>query len=351
MATPTLGGWLIHVMRRADGALSLEESLHVIMDSMKDYFPCQSVAVILIDDDTKALRIKISRNISYTYVKQFRKSEPSRTAERVVLEQKPALFIGVSPESAVYQDIKLEHTFTSAVLAPIIKNQRGIGYISCDRTGTEDAFGESDMLHLQVIGYLIGQLMDKFELIARGKKLSQIDDASKALQYKAFVPALATELERGKTHGYPITLALVAVKAFRTYIDTHGIDAAHALLAEVVEIIKHHTTDLDILARFSADEFILCLSAQGADSAKSKLEAIRNSVFETAVGQGDSAINLTVGAVTLRDARDMRTELQDILGALGKRLVDAKNTGSSSVEVGALDAGGNGAGLRESSEG
>ena len=74
MTTPTLGGWLVHVMREADGALSLEEALHVIMDSMKEYFPCQSVAVILIDDDTKELRIKISRQISYTFVKKFHRT-------------------------------------------------------------------------------------------------------------------------------------------------------------------------------------------------------------------------------------------------------------------------------------
>ena len=85
MMTPTLGGWLVHVMREADGALSLEEALHAIMDSVKQYYPCQSVAVILIDDDTKELRIKISRQISYTFVKKFHRDGPTPTAERVVL--------------------------------------------------------------------------------------------------------------------------------------------------------------------------------------------------------------------------------------------------------------------------
>ncbi len=336
MTAPTLGGWLIHVMRKADGALSLEESLHVIMDSMKEYFPCQSVAVILIDDDTKALRIKISRQISYTFVKQFRKNEPSQTAERIVLEQKPMLFNEVDTESEVYRDVKLEHDFTSAVLAPIVKNQRGIGYISCDRS-EEEPFVESDMLHLQVVGYLIGQIMDKFELIAQGKKLSQIDDASRALKYKAFVPALATELERGKTHEYQIVLALIYVDAFRKTIETYGIDEAHALLAEVVDIVKGHTTDLDILARFGADEFILCLSGQDMESAQAKLAELKDVVLETAVGQGDDAVSLTIGALALRDSRDMRRELQDILGALGKRLVEARNAGSGSIEIGTLD--------------
>ena len=42
MTTTTLGGWLVHVMRKSDAALSLEEALHVIMDSMKEYFPCRA---------------------------------------------------------------------------------------------------------------------------------------------------------------------------------------------------------------------------------------------------------------------------------------------------------------------
>ena len=95
MASSTLGGWLVHVMRESDGALSLEEALHVIMDSMKDYFPSQSVAVILIDGDTKELRIKTSRQISYPFTKKFRRSGPGPTAERVVLEQAPPLLLSV----------------------------------------------------------------------------------------------------------------------------------------------------------------------------------------------------------------------------------------------------------------
>jgi len=174
-------------------------------------------------------------------------------------------------------------------------------------------------------------------LIAQGKKLSQIDDASRALKYKAFVPALATELERGKTHEYQIVLALIYVDAFRKTIETYGIDEAHALLAEVVDIVKGHTTDLDILARFGADEFILCLSGQDMESAQAKLAELKDVVLETAVGQGDDAVSLTIGALALRDSRDMRRELQDILGALGKRLVEARNAGSGSIEIGTLD--------------
>lgn len=328
----TLGGWLVHVLRHADGTLSLEEALHVIMDSMKEYFPCQSVAVIVIDQDTKELRIKISRQISYTFAKKFRRSGPSTTAETVVLQQQPMLLNDLDPASEIYSDLKLEHEFSSAVLAPIIKNQRGIGYIFCDRANGEH-FNEADLLHLQVIGYLIGNLIQRFELIAAGKKLSQIDDASKALQYKAFIPMLATELKRAQAHHYHVALALISVHAFRKYIETYGIDEAHELLAEVVSVVKEEIREMDSLARFAADEFILCLSGMVEDESRAKLSAIRDVISEKVAGQGDSAIEVTIGALTLSTAEAMQAKLQVILSALGKSLVDAKGKKSAGIVI------------------
>ncbi|MBT3193529.1 MAG: diguanylate cyclase [Verrucomicrobia bacterium] len=337
MTKSTLGGWLVHVMGKADGALSLEEALHVIMDSMKEYFPSQSVAVILIDQDTKELRIKISRQISYTFVKQYHKDGPSQIAEQVVLEQRPMLLNDLAQDSAVYQSLKLEHDFVSGVIAPVIKNQRGVGYIFCDRAD-DTTFSDPDLLHLQVIGLLIGSMMEKFELIQASKKLSQLDDATGALQYKAFVPAFATELERASTHEYAVGLALISVEAFRKYIETYGIDEAHGLLEEVAGIIKSNTRDMDILARFGADEFILCLSGLKQEEVQDQLDLIQNAVSEQAMGQGDFTICVAIGALSLSDGKDMKRPLQDILGALGKNLVAAKGQERAGVVLSPLPA-------------
>ncbi len=330
MGGTSLGGWLVHVMRKADGALSLEEGLHVIMDSMKAYFPSQSVAVILIDEDTGELRIKISRQISYTYVKQYHKAEPSPIAEQVVLEQRPILLNDVDRGSDIYRSLKLEHDFTSAVIAPIIRNQRGVGYLFCDRDDHDD-FNDSDLLHLQVIGMLIGSMIERFDLIQAGKKLSQIDDATGVLQYKAFIPAFGVELERARTHGYGVGLALIAVDAFRKYIETHGIDLAHGLLKEVADVVKRNIREMDVIARFGADEFVLCLSGLTDSETREKLNQVVHAISEEAVGQGDRGVHVTVGSISLAKPEELRRTLQDILGALGKNLVAAKGQGASSI--------------------
>jgi diguanylate cyclase (GGDEF)-like protein len=326
---------MVHVMREADAALSFEEALHVLLDSMKNYFPCQSVAVILIDDDTKEPRIKISRQISYTFIKQYHPSSPSPVAERVVLEQQPALFNDVDPASAVYGQIKLEHDFRSAVIAPVVRNQRGVGYIFCDRANAEK-FDEPDLLHLQVVGFLIGSLMEKFDLLRQSKSLSQYDDASRALLYKAFVPAAAREIERARVHCYGIGFALVSVDLFRKYVETHGIAKAHDLLAEVVRVVRPRIRDTDILARFAADEFILCLAGATADETGAKLEAIRDAVSREVVGQRDLPVSVTIGAVALEGDADLIRSVQDVISSLGKTLVQAKSAGSGRLIIGAM---------------
>jgi len=332
MNTPTLGGWLVHVMREADAALSLEEALHAILDSTKVYFPCQSVAVILLDEDTKEPRIKISRQISYTFTKQYHPPDPPPAAEQVVLEQSPALFNHLDSASEIYAQIKLEHDFSSAVLAPVIRAQRGVGYIFCDRANGEQ-FDEADLLHLQVFGFLIGNLMEKFDLLKQSKMLSQYDDASRALLYKAFVPAAVREMERARQHGYGIAFALLSVDLFRKYIEKHGIQKAHDLLAEIVRVIRARIRETDVLARFAADEFVLCLSGATADEARAKLESIREAVRREVMGQGDAAVSLTIGAVTLAEEAQLKKTIQDLLAGLGRTLVQAKNQGAGHLTV------------------
>jgi diguanylate cyclase (GGDEF)-like protein len=253
--------------------------------------------------------------------------------ETIVLQEQPLLLNNLSPDDPVYRELKLEHDFTSAVLAPVIRDQRGVGYIFCDRAGN-GAFTDADLLHIQVIGLLIGSLIEKFDLIKASKRLSITDDATGALHFRAFIPAMATEIERARTHGYSLAFALLSVDAFRGYVETYGINEAHALLAGVVAVARTHVRAVDILARFSADEFILCLSGVTEEEARATLEAVQADVAKQIAGRAEGSIAVTIGILPLRTAEDLRLNAQDIISLLGKSLVKAKAAGVGQVAVG-----------------
>lgn len=322
----TLGGWLVHVLREADSALSMEEAFHAIFDSMKIYFPMQSGAMVLIDDDTNEARITMSRQISYSFTKEFRKKSPGPHIEAMLLSHEPLMITKASHDDALYSEIKLEHEFNSAVLAPVIKGHRSVGYLFCDRV-SEPPFNESDLLHLQVIGFLIGNLMVKFELMQERKQLSSQDDATGALKYTAFVAALGRELKRAESHSYPIALALLHFPAFRNFLDTFGIDKAHAALAQLAGIAGRHTREMDFLARYSADRLVLCLSGMTEAETRKILETLQSEATrEIAMGSGIQ-VSVPVGALILESTASKKKPLQSIVGTLGKALVEANGAG------------------------
>jgi diguanylate cyclase (GGDEF)-like protein len=331
-AEKTLGGWLVHVLREADSALSLEEALHAILDSMKVYFPTQSVALVSIDEDTNEARIKMSRQVSYTFAKEFRRKAPGPRIESLLLSQEPLLVVGAPRDGELYAEIKLEHDFTSAVLAPVIKGHRSVGYIFCDR-GSEAEFNESDLLHLQVIGLLIGNLMVKFELVQERKQLSSKDDATGTLKYSAFVSALGRELKRAETHDYPVVLGLLCLPSFRNFLDMYGIDKAHERLALLARIIERHTREMDFLSRYSADRLVLCLSGLTEPEARKVLEAVREEA-QREIGMGSGiAVVIPSGALILGSVAAKKRPLQSIMGSLGKLLVEAGACGTGGLHL------------------
>ncbi len=332
---PTLGGWLVHVLREADGALSMEEALHGILDSMKTYFPSQSVALVLIDDDTNEARIKMSRQISYSYIKEFHKKSPGSHIDAMLLSQEPLLISRADLTDAACREIRMEHDFKSVVIAPVIKNHRSVGYLFCDRLD-QAGFGEADLLHLQVIGFLIGSLMVKFELLQERKQLSPRDDATGTLKYGSFVAALGRECKRAEVHSYPLVMVLLHLPCFRDFLDTYGIDRAHAVLEQLGKIIGRQTREMDLLARYSADRLILCLSGMTEPEALNLVNVVREQAVRE-IGSGTNiAIRVPCGILVLESAAAKRTPLQAVVGALGKSLVEAGEAAAGGIHVARL---------------
>ena len=327
--------WLVHVMRLADGALSQGEALRVVMDRLDRHLPCQSAAIILIDDETKALRVLASRRISDAFLGGLPQVSPEPTAERVLLEQQPMLLNNMDPASDVYSGLKMERDFTSAMLAPIVSNQRGVGYIFSDRAGPKP-FDESDLLHLQVIGHLIGNILVKFDLIESDHSQSPLDSATKALQYRAFVPILTGELHRAEARHLPVTLALLAAAEWPRRMGEGDAEAARCTLARVASMVRQEIGDRDVLGRYGADTLILCLPGIAQPEAGQQLRRLQETVARQLAAPERPRPALTVGALVLEKEGDAARGLQDVLGALGRRLVSAKTAGPGGFAIGAM---------------
>ncbi|MBU0714420.1 MAG: diguanylate cyclase [Verrucomicrobia bacterium] len=318
--------YLITIIQELASTLTAEEALHVIIEQMKVFFPHQSLAVLLLDENTGTLYIKTSRQISYSFVKQFKRNISGEIVPRVLLKHEQVFINDLQSDDPEYACLKLEHDFKHLCLAPIIQNQRAIGYLHCERTEGLP-FTEEDARLMLIIAYLIGQQIQKFELLFLTRNLSLIDEASKALKYQAFVDQFSREMIRAKMHHTSLVLIFLNLDDYVVHVATSGIDAGHALLEEVHHLIKECIRPIDIVGRFSANEFVVCLGGMKPAEAEPTLEHIRKEIQQRATRSSGHPVNVSGVAMTFERPEDFDLPLEKILAALGSGLITVRAKG------------------------
>lgn len=318
--------WLINISRELGGAVTIEEALHVILENITRHCPHQTLAVVVVNENTNNLTIKNSRNLSYSYVKNFSRLARGSVIDRVLMKHECVFFNNMDQADPAYAELKLENDFKHICLAPIIQNQRAVGYLHCDRVA-EPLFTEDGSRELLVIGYLVGQQIAKHELLFLTRHLARIDEASKALKYHAFLEQYHREVARAKTYGTPLSLMLFSVDNYTQYVTTCGIAAGHALLEEIYHLIQGCVRPMDVVGRFATDEFIVCFGGMNTVEAKSQLEHIHSTVQKQIALVSGCPIVISAAEMTFERKEDLNLSLEQIFAKLGGGLMLARKRG------------------------
>ncbi|MDD5484003.1 MAG: diguanylate cyclase [Kiritimatiellae bacterium] len=324
--------WMINVFRELGGALTIEEALHIVIENIKNHFPHQTLAVLTADENTSNLVIRNSRNLSYSYVKNFSRAAHGNVTDRLLLKHDRVLLNNINRAGPDYAEIKLEHDFNHACLVPIVQNQRAIGYLHCDRID-DPPFTEDDARELLAIGYLIGQQIARHELLTLTRNLARTDEASKALKYHAFLEQYLREAARAKTYNNPLTLMLFGIDNYTQYVATCGVAAGHALLEEVHRLIRSNAREIDFIGRFAADKFIVCLGGMNSAEAKKTAENIHAAIQKQTALTARQPTLVNGVSMTFARKEDLNFPVEKIFARLGSGLLAARRQGAGQIIV------------------
>jgi diguanylate cyclase (GGDEF)-like protein/PAS domain S-box-containing protein len=84
---------------------------------------------------------------------------------------------------------------------------------------------------------------------------------------------LGLAMAASKRSGYPGALIFLDLDHFKPLNDTHGHDVGDLLLVDAAGRIQRCVRDMDTVARFGGDEFVVMISELGADPARSSAQA------------------------------------------------------------------------------
>lgn len=181
--------------------------------------------------------------------------------------------------------------------------------------------------------------MEKYQWMLLSRHLSRVDEPSQALKYNAFLEEFKRELTRARTDGKPLSLLMFDVDGYTAFIGEHGIAAGHKLLAELHRLIRGCVREHDLIGRFVADEFIVCMGGAPRVEAEAALEAIRRAVEKRAGAAWQTTVTVSGTGLTFAAPPEFDAPLEKVLTTLGGGMIQVRTQGPNHVNYVALGAG------------
>jgi len=258
-----------------------------------------------------------------------------------VSERRPSIWYRDDPELPTHEHANMdEWGELSSISLPLVYRGAVIGLIDVGESRTMRRWTEDDKRVLQAIADQAAIAIVNARAYAALAEQAVTDGLTGLFNHRHFSEHLRQEVTTARRYGQELSLMMVDVDGFKAFNDRHGHPQGDRVLAEVAEILRQGTrTDVDILARYGGDEFMVILPQARANgleptAARNVAEriaaAIRAHQFESVKGRRDVVMTVSIGVAGIGLGGYTHEEL---LSSADKALYLAKHQGKDRVSV------------------
>jgi diguanylate cyclase (GGDEF)-like protein len=283
--------------------------------------------VVNIDPESEYLRILTNHNLSYQYVKEFRRSLGTSAIARMLSTGHPIYIADANQEPQIASEVQLEHSFRSAVCLQIAAELRTLGYLYVDAR-EPNTFVAQDLRTLQSFADLISIALNKSYLYEKNLRLDPIDNETGLEKYAPFLERFSTSISLAETNRESLSLLMMDIDNYKQIGGMYGYDASKRLLKEIAEIIKLRLGPMDAAGRYGFDEIIILRGGNSLDKGIIFAEELRKVIEGTEFTQKKIRTTVSIGVAAFSENAG---SVKELVIAAKEALYNAQHSGRNRV--------------------
>lgn len=153
---------------------------------------------------------------------------------------------------------------------------------------------------------------------------------------RAFAELAEQEFKRLQRYPNPLCIAITDIDRFKSINDTYSHATGDLVLQRVASVLARHCREIDTVARWGGEEFVLLFPQTSLSDALSICEKLRQQVSELDFSDVDTALKVTTSFGVA--GFDGETGYETLVARADKALYLAKKTGRNKVVCATADA-------------
>ena len=163
-------------------------------------------------------------------------------------------------------------------------------------------------------------------------KSSVMDSKTKLFNHSYFSKRLNDEIARFKRYSTPCTLLILDVDFFKKFNDVYGHLAGDAVLYSLARRLETSVREVDVVARFGGEEFVVLLLEHNQDAALMVAERVRKNIQDMEVHFQDQVLKITVSIGIAHLAKGINFP-EDLVSRADAALYESKKNGRNRVTL------------------
>jgi diguanylate cyclase (GGDEF)-like protein len=219
---------------------------------------------------------------------------------------------------------------------PLCLGHRLIGAVQAVRAGRSGkiaAFSADQARLVELVCRSIARALANALEYQNATRQSLIDDLTRLYNVRYFYRALDNEIRRARRYGSSVSVIFMDLDGFKRVNDAYGHRAGSLTLAEVARVIMNSMREVDFVARYGGDEFIMMLPETPAKQALEAAERVRaqisNHRFSGGLG-ADISITASFGVASFPEHAGEAGKLIELADAA---MYEAKQREKNSVRM------------------